>query len=197
MSIQPGGPRLSQEPRARAKREARPPSPHLSYSRRISSLSREITVIVRGGNCRARSRTILNHPLLLGVWNRLPPEEGRAPDTDGYDISEVRGDLRFSPPFIPILYLSGLSLSRFLFPARTLYPPSLTLYSASSQAPRGAQSSVFFVVSLLSPLSPPPPPFPLSPPLLPCLLLLDVSTSRFPRSFYFAPSFPPRTAYID
>lgn len=45
------------------------------------------------------------------VWNRLPPE-GRAPDTDGYDISEVRGDLRFSRPFIPILS----PFSCFLFP---------------------------------------------------------------------------------
>lgn len=55
------------------------------------------------------------------VWNRLPPE-GRAPDTDGYDISEVRGDLRFSRPFIPILSL----FSCFLFPvaATLLHLPS-------------------------------------------------------------------------
>lgn len=72
------------------------------------------------------------------VWNRLPPE-GRAPDTDGYDISEVRGDLRFSRPFIPILFaLLLLSFSRGRYSCRYfaappfLFPTGFGIHSRQS-----------------------------------------------------------------
>lgn len=92
------------------------------------------------------------------------PPEGRAPDTDGYDISEVRGDLRFSRRFIPILSTFSLAFFSPRLPSR---PRSLFLPRSSS-----------------CPLPPPPPP--------PALSLGGVSTSRFPRSFYFTSSLPPR-----
>jgi len=66
------------------------------------------------------------------VWNRLPPE-GRAPDTDGYDISEVRGDLRFSRLFIPILSPFLLSFSRGRYPCAPFpLPFPLRIYSRQS-----------------------------------------------------------------
>lgn len=104
------------------------------------------------------------------VWNRLPPE-GRAPDTDGYDISEVRGDLRFSRPFIPILSPS----SCFLFPVvatLALRSPYLSHRSFGSTA-------VFLFSSLLFFFSLPP---------------LDLA---FPSFVLFHPLVATPTAYID
>lgn len=111
--------------------------------------------------------------------------------------------LKFAAIYVSLLplflfYISPASLFlAFFFPrAHSTLPPSpCTLPRPKLLAVRSRQSSSSFLFYLLF-LSPPPS-SPLSPPLLPCLLLLDVSTSRFPRSFYFAPSFPPRTAYID
>lgn len=93
------------------------------------------------------------------------PPEGRAPDTDGYDISEVRGDLRFSRRFIPILSPS----SCFLFPvAATLVVP----FSPSTSPLLRLRSRQSFSSSLLFYLA-----------LLLLLLLLEfrprVSLARF------------------
>lgn len=69
------------------------------------------------------------------------PPEGRAPDTDGYDISEVRGDLRFSPPFIPILSPAVCFLF-FRAPSTPPPPVLLCLHPESSSPPRTAVVSL-------------------------------------------------------
>lgn len=106
----------------------------------------------------------------MRVWNRLPPE-GRAPDTDGYDISEVRGDLRFSRPFIPILS----PFSCFLFSRGRAYPPLPLPFPPASDP----QSVFLFLAPLLF--------FSLLPPF-------DLA---FPSFVLFHPLVATPTTYID